>query len=143
MSEIINENRKSDIIILVTAMLSIVLSFILIQKNAHVNIPLGKGFAVPETCFIKSFTGIRCPTCGLTRSFMAISHADFRQSIAYNSGGIVAYVYVLFQLPYRLLRLFKKRELHILKKINLYFTVFTAAILIISWVAYLLSIKGL
>lgn len=38
-------------------------------------------------CPIKHFTGIPCPTCGMTSSFMAIARGDFHQAITENLFG--------------------------------------------------------
>ncbi len=44
------------------------------------------GVSVP--CMIKSFTGFRCPTCGMTRAIMAIFKGNVIESISFNIMGI-------------------------------------------------------
>lgn len=39
-------------------------------------------------CYFKTLFGIRCPGCGLTRSFRAILNFDFRSAFNYNILGI-------------------------------------------------------
>ena len=39
-------------------------------------------------CIFKRFLGIRCPGCGLTRSFKAIINLDFLTAFKYNILGI-------------------------------------------------------
>lgn len=46
----------------------------------------------PFFCLFRSFTGIPCPGCGLTRSFIAIARGDFADAISYHLFGIVIFV---------------------------------------------------
>ena len=54
------------------------------------------------TCVFKLITGLDCPFCGLTRSFIAVSHLQFHQAWYFNRAGILIYLLVLWQIPYRL-----------------------------------------
>lgn len=126
-----------EILILAASLLSIILSFYLAIQEGSVHIPISSGIRIPETCFIKAYTGINCPTCGLTRCFIAISHASFAAAAGFNPGGIIAYIYVLFQIPYRIMRIFKKGNLSIMQKANYIFTVITGSALLLSWLIYI------
>ncbi|MUH01252.1 DUF2752 domain-containing protein [Scytonema sp. UIC 10036] len=42
-------------------------------------------------CPIRHFTGIPCPTCGMTRSFMAIARGDLERAISENVFGIILF----------------------------------------------------
>ena len=42
-------------------------------------------------CPIFHLTGIECPFCGMTRSFVSITHGDFAQAIDYNPGSPLIY----------------------------------------------------
>lgn len=47
-----------------------------------------RGFSVPFlNCPIRSLTGIPCPSCGLTRSFLALAKGDLGVSISYHLFG--------------------------------------------------------
>ncbi|MCS5527154.1 MAG: DUF2752 domain-containing protein, partial [Candidatus Poseidoniales archaeon] len=37
-------------------------------------------------CPIFHYTGVLCPFCGMTRSFVSITHANFSEAIDYNLG---------------------------------------------------------
>jgi putative Mn2+ efflux pump MntP len=50
---------------------------------------------LPE-CTFRSLTGYDCPSCGLTRSFYAITHGLIRDSLKYHFAGTLAYIGVLF-----------------------------------------------
>ena len=39
--------------------------------------------------------GVRCPGCGLTRSFVALTHGDWAESTHYHRLGPIVYFYLL------------------------------------------------
>ncbi len=45
-------------------------------------------------CMMKAVFGVGCPTCGMTRAFMALSHGDVVRAFHYNLAAPV--VYLLF-----------------------------------------------
>jgi hypothetical protein len=58
-------------------------------------IPFHGGIEIPQSCFIKTITGHDCPTCGITRSFIAIGHGDLGAALKYNPAGALAYLVCL------------------------------------------------
>lgn len=60
-----------------------------------------KEYPMPETCFFKRVLGIDCPFCGMTRSFISMSHLKFNQAWEFNKIGIFIYAIVILQIPYR------------------------------------------
>ena len=50
------------------------------------------------SCQFKQLTGYSCPTCGLTRSFYAVSHLNFQGSFRFHLLGPVIYAALLFVL---------------------------------------------
>ncbi|MDP4181511.1 MAG: DUF2752 domain-containing protein [Bacillota bacterium] len=130
----------TDIIILAASIVSILLSFYLKSIDSNVFLPFGSWKQIPETCVFKSLTGVRCPFCGLTRSFINISAGDFAKALYFNIGGIIAYLYVLFQIPYRTLRLINiKFNKDIAYAVNTHriFTIITTIILSFAWLVML------
>ena len=63
------------------------------------NLPL------PPTCLSRECFGVKCPGCGLTRSFIDLAHGDWRASWIHHRLGWLLALTVLFQIPYRLLSL--------------------------------------
>jgi hypothetical protein len=60
---------------------------------------------LPQTCASRSWLGIRCPGCGLTRSILHLAGGDWKASWQdHRLGGLMAAV-IAFQIPYRLLAL--------------------------------------
>ena len=72
-----------------TQILSAVMVFVSLLME-----PDGVGFSI---CFIKHFTGLDCPSCGLTRSFASLAHGEFKQSIDYHPFGVLLYPGILIQ----------------------------------------------
>ncbi len=50
---------------------------------------------MPVTCIIKTVTGIYCPACGMTRSFLSILHFDFINATYYNLFGIPFFICII------------------------------------------------
>lgn len=55
------------------------------------------GLRVPEVCALYRTTGIPCPGCGLTRSWVSAVHGDLGASLAHHSLGWLVLLYVLAQ----------------------------------------------
>lgn len=51
---------------------------------------------MPVTCIFKTVTGISCPACGMTRSFLAIFHFDFLTAIYHNLLGIPLFIFLIY-----------------------------------------------
>jgi len=62
------------------------------------------GIALPETCHFHRLFGLDCPGCGLTRSFIHISHGELMAAWQLNPLGLVLYTYLALQVPQALLR---------------------------------------
>jgi hypothetical protein len=60
-----------------------------------VNLPL------PEVCTSQRLFGMDCLGCGLTRSFISIGHGDLLGAWRFNPAGLLGFVMVASQIPYR------------------------------------------
>jgi hypothetical protein len=60
------------------------------------------GHPLPTLCLMRSVLGVRCPGCGLTRSWIDLLHGHWRDSLAQHPFGAVALLYVLAQLGWLL-----------------------------------------
>lgn len=62
---------------------------------------------LPELCSFKRMWGLPCPGCGLTRSCVALVHGELATSWTYNPAGVMIVLLLAFQLPFRLLQLWR------------------------------------
>ena len=78
------------------------LSFILqVGQNGRVHPAGWSNWPVPETCFSRSLTGLSCPGCGLTRSFIDLAHGRWTESWRHHQLGWLMAFSVVAQIPYR------------------------------------------
>jgi len=68
------------------------------------------GWDVPTLCLFRAVTGVRCPGCGLTRSFAFLADGQVLSSLAMHPLGPLVFLVVLAQVPYRVLRLTRTRD---------------------------------
>ncbi|NLD47964.1 MAG: DUF2752 domain-containing protein [Clostridiaceae bacterium] len=135
--KIFNKN-KNDLYFILILLFIIVSSFFLQVKNDSGYIPLGRGIQIPETCFFKLVTGYNCPSCGLTRSFISISHLDFVNAFRYNAAGLLAYLLCVLQIILRTMKMFsisipKQRALRLAIKVNIALVV---VMILVNWCLY-------
>lgn len=43
-------------------------------------------------CSFQRWSGLECPTCGLTRAFAALSHGQVARAFDYNRGSVLVYL---------------------------------------------------
>lgn len=62
-------------------------------------------------CPVRHFTGIPCPTCGMTRSFMAIARGDLERAVSENLFGIILFSSFLIAVIHVAIELLLKRRM--------------------------------
>lgn len=65
----------------------------------------GLGIPLPELCSFRSFLGVDCPGCGLTRSFVLAVRLRFADAWAMHPLGTLLVIYLAASVPQRLWRL--------------------------------------
>ena len=91
-------------------------------------------YPLPESCMTWKWFGMRCPGCGLTRSFIYLAHGDWRASLAVHRVGWVLALAVLAQLPYRAASLaWPQREFFSRRSRDLFGTALIV-VLLVNWV---------
>ncbi|MBX2800285.1 MAG: DUF2752 domain-containing protein [Myxococcales bacterium] len=65
------------------------------------------GFDVPVLCGFRRLTGIGCPGCGLTRSFVFLGHGQWAEGFRMNWLGPPLFAFVVVQIPFRLYRMLR------------------------------------
>lgn len=116
-------------IALLTLLSIFIFSFIAKVDTVH-SIPL---------CFFKHFTGLDCPGCGLTRSFIALSHGQWLEALKFNVLGPIVYLYFLLYLIRHFLNLILSKGFVISWALPRTTSLFLITILFIQWF-YKLSI---
>ena len=62
------------------------------------------GYTIPSLCMFHNFTGLDCPGCGITRSFIYALHGQWHNSYLMHLWGIPLAAIVAFQIPYHIWR---------------------------------------
>jgi hypothetical protein len=95
---------------LIVATVVIMASFLLHVRNGEqVVVPILNA-PLPGTCTFRAVTGLPCPGCGLTRSFISMGHGRLTDAWHYNPAGFFFFLVVVFQLPYRTYQLWRIRR---------------------------------
>jgi len=85
-----------------------------LTREGHVRLPI-VGMGMPWFCAWRRLTGLDCPGCGLTRCFVSAAHGHFAAALKFHPMGVVLFVAVVAQLPYRGMQLWRlvrgKKEL--------------------------------
>jgi hypothetical protein len=135
-------SRKADWIIIAVCVTVLSLSLILsLPDSETVALDADGSFPLPPLCLFRATTGLSCPSCGLTRSFIALAHLDLVTAWHLHRLGPLLFTYVLLQLPYRFLRLawptFYRLSAQRDLRYNLAVLVVLVALLIVNWFIYL------
>ncbi len=62
-------------------------------------------YPMPHVCALRTWLGLKCPACGLTRSMVYLAHADVSASVQAHRFGWLIALLIAAQVPYRLLSL--------------------------------------
>lgn len=112
-------------------------SVVLRAEESHVTFA---GWQLPPLCSFRSWTGIDCPGCGLTRCFIHLGHARVADAWQANPAGLAVFVLVAVQLPYRGLRLLRLYRGERSASANwLWLLPFVIGLLLVQWVAKLVG----
>ena len=94
---------------------------------------------LPEICLFRNTLGIDCPGCGLTRAFISLSHGEFSRAFRFNPASIPLFLLVVLQIPYRALRMWRRRPAQRVWNPSSFTWVLwgTAVILLLQWIVKL------
>lgn len=110
-----------------------------VRDGQEVIVPI-VNVALPGTCTFRRLTGVPCPGCGLTRSFISLGHGQLLAAWRYNPAGFVFFTLVAFQIPYRIYqirRIRSGRDSHRFEYLDNWFLVLLVAALVVQWVCVL------
>jgi len=69
----------------------------------HVSVIGNSRWQLPELCYSRSWLGVDCPACGMTRSSIHLVHGRLAESWRAHRLGWLVLLVILAQVPYRLL----------------------------------------
>ena len=98
--------RRDDVIVLAIAALVMLGSVLMTPSPSALSF---FGFEIPVVCTWRRLIGAGCPGCGLTRSFAFMADGMFYEAWSMNKLGPPLFVVFAAQLPYRLIRILRKR----------------------------------
>lgn len=91
--------------------------------------------ALPETCAMYSRFGVDCPGCGLTRSFIHLSHGNLAAAWRLNAVGVFLYGFIVLQFILASLHLLAALQLTTISRTLAFFTAINERLLIALAVA--------
>ena len=86
-------------------------------------------------CLFHSITGLPCPSCGMTRAFIAIGNGDIISAISFNPASILVYITICIGLALALLQVVtgKKYIEALWTKIKGKVFPITLAVMVVAW----------
>lgn len=121
---------------LATSLIALMLPFGLVEvPGGRVAVRGLSDHPLPTTCAARTLLGIRCPGCGLTRSFIRLAEGDWRGSWRSHRLGVPLTMLVIGQIPYRLLAIRRSGPPPIQARWGSAMVVALAALLILNWLA--------
>ena len=101
------DRRRYHRLVLMASIVVLMLALALeVNDGSDVVIP-GLNVALPQTCMMRRLSGVNCPGCGLTRSFISIGRGDIAGAWHYNAAGWLIFAVVLVQPPFRSFQLWR------------------------------------
>lgn len=99
----INNTKITNLIILIFCLLPILVSFSMKTNGTIVKISIfGLNPDYNTFCIFKFFTHYNCPTCGMTRCFIYMSHFDLSKALVMKLSGVLLYLFFIFQIFLRI-----------------------------------------
>ncbi len=109
MPDITIQYRYVNGALLLLMILALIAPFTLDMPN--VNKYLSPIKVVPPSCFVKKYTGKDCPTCGLTRSIVALYNGNLNLSVKYHPVGYLFVSLLFIELLLRIIPIYYSHKL--------------------------------
>jgi hypothetical protein len=89
---------------------------------------------LPQACYSRTLFGVKCPGCGLTRSFIYLAHGDWRAAWQIHRVGWLLAAIVMFQFPYRIVMLADAGRWALGPRFAAWFSTAVLGLLLANWV---------
>lgn len=88
--------------VLVVSCLVVLAAFLLqVLPNERVGFRGLARYPLPPSCASRTWLGVKCPGCGLTRAVVHLAHADWQASFRTHRLGWLLALVIAIQIPYR------------------------------------------
>ena len=110
-------------------------SFLLRSEGQESVFLPGAKQAMPEMCASRRIFGLPCPGCGLTRSFVSISHGQLSRAWNFNPVSFLLYPFIFVQIPWNAMQycLIRKRGYGIHLPYVHFLPIMIAVVLLLRW----------
>ena len=88
---------------------------------------------VPHVCIFDWVTNIECPVCGTTRAFCEIVKGNFSIAAKLNVSSFFVVLYILSQVPLRIIAICNPSNISIIHKWSRIFGVTVISVILINW----------
>jgi len=120
---LIDRKHLQKIIIIIIFGIMIIIPYVYTTNN----IPL-------PACAFKSITAHSCPTCGISRSYFAMAHGEFVESLNYNFMGTLLYILSIAVIFRQIINLIRGKEIRIKFKTRVIKVVII--VILCSWITF-------
>lgn len=135
-----SEIRRHISVIVAAVLVLILATLLVVRSDERVALRWWPSWPAPETCLSRTWLQIDCPACGLTRSFVLLAAGQFAESVQRHRVGWLVVLFVVWQIPYRLLRvrtIMKTGMTRLATRWPRRCTFAAAAILVVNWIGKL------
>jgi hypothetical protein len=107
----VSSQRRRHREMLIISVAAVVLSFVLgVNSEQRVTVPGFPRLPLPPTCGSQAWFDVKCPGCGLTRSFVYLAHGQWQDAWRMHRLGWLLALALLLQFPYRIYTLVKHQD---------------------------------
>lgn len=146
MSEAISppQSARHHLLFLVVACAVLVAAFCLqvLPDGDRVSIREASELKLPPLCISRTYLGIKCPGCGLTRSFVHLAHGELTASFHSHRVGWLLFALTVAQIPYRLSAMRWPPKGRALATFGTWVGRVLVVLLLVNWVGDLLFARG-
>jgi hypothetical protein len=113
---------------------ALVLSAVLqVRGDGRVTVPGLSDHPLPHGCPSQQWFGVKCPGCGMTRSFIQLAHGRWQEAWSWHRLGWLLFLAAAAQVPYRLARIYRPGQTRRFDVAGKWFSWGLIALLLVNW----------
>ena len=132
----VERGRKNHVAYIIILLIFLCLPFFIhLKQEGSDRLAVG-GFTIPPTCMSHALFHTNCPGCGLTRSFVYLTHGQIMNSFKAHHLGPLIYLFFLLLLAYRVYCLANpgKPLPEIIREMQFYGPLLIIFLLLFNWI---------